>query len=131
MADPQIKMIVSTDLLDTVGAVNDTVPRKTFITETTAPIVLKTDQVVGTTHEQIYAGDVPDGCHLQIHNQHATATVSVGRDVSTVFEEDFTIKAGDPPIVIPRVTDISDWYLKSSVASTPVRVVLVKIVDPA
>jgi hypothetical protein len=42
----------------------------------------------------------------------------------------FKIPAGGPPAILPVLSVAADVYLKSSVASTPVRVTLCKLVAP-
>ena len=83
-------------------------------------------QVVGTTHEAIAAGDVTDTARCEVENIHATATISVGGDSGGSFVLWFTIPAGEKA-VIPRIGALASTYLKSSAASTPVRVTLHKV----
>jgi hypothetical protein len=106
------------------------VPSKVYTVETTSGIVSDNTQLVGTTHEQVAISDVTDDAFLMVQNMHATALVQVGLDVSTVFTPLVDIPAGGPPAIIPIASTLADTYLKSSVASTPVRVTLIKVVVP-
>jgi hypothetical protein len=98
---------------------------------TTSELVSDAVQVVGTTHEAIEPGDVTDSAFCRIENLSATAVVTVGGDASTVFVPWFSIPPGGPPATLPIVESLSDTYLKSDTASTPVRVTLIKVVAPA
>jgi hypothetical protein len=84
-------------------------------------------QIIGTTHEVVAAGDMTDTVMMLVYNLHATATVSIGGDSGGSFVKWIDIAAGDPPAQIPRVGTLATTYLKSTSASTNVRVVLVKI----
>lgn len=95
---------------------------------TTSSLIAETTQLVGTTHELIALGDLADDCYCEIHNPHATATVSIGVDDTGVFVPLIDIPPGYPPAVIPRASTLAATYLKSDTASTPVRVTLAKIV---
>jgi hypothetical protein len=102
-------------------------PQTEITVETTSELFSDNTQVVGTTHELLAAGDVTDNAFAVIENLHATATVEIGGDDTSVFVPWLTIPAGGPPLVIPRITALADTYIKSSVASTPVRVTLIKV----
>lgn len=84
-------------------------------------------QIIGTTHEVVAAGDMTDTVMLMVYNLHATATVSIGGDSGGSFVKWMDIAAGDPPAQLPRVGTLASTYLKSTSASTNVRIVLVKI----
>jgi hypothetical protein len=103
------------------------IPNRTYEVETTSDLAPISEQVVGTTHELVAAGDVADTALMIITNLHATATVSVGGDAAGSFVKWFDIAPGDPPAVLPRVGALASTYLKSSAASTIVGVTLVKI----
>lgn len=110
----------------------DSVLRQNFPTKdtsitTTSELCVMTQQIVGTTHEVLAAGDVTDTAMMIVENLHATATVSVGSDSGGSFVKWFDIAAGDPPAVLPRVGALASTYLKSSTASTPVGITLAKI----
>jgi hypothetical protein len=105
-------------------------PLKEVSTVTTSELRTDNVQIVGTTHEVIAAGDVTDAAACRIENLHATAMVEVGIDDASVFVPLFKIPAGGPPAILPMLSVAANVYLKSSVASTPVRVLLCKLVDP-
>lgn len=107
------------------------VPQQSYTIETTSELAPITEQLVGTTHELIAVGDVTDTAFCRIEVLHATAVVSVGHDASGSFVPWFSLKRGDPPAIMPRVSTLAATYLKSDTASTPVGVTLVKIVAPA
>lgn len=102
-------------------------PGRTFQIETTSSITHATTQIVGTTHELISAGDATDACYVTIENIHTTAIVQYGYDTASVFTPIAEIHAGDPPARLGRAASLAGLYLKSSTASTPVIVTLVKI----
>jgi hypothetical protein len=103
------------------------VPNQKSEVSTTSDLSPIGEQVVGTTHELVAAGDVTDTALMIITNLHATATISVGGDAAGSFVKWFDIAPGDPPAVLPRVGTLASTYLKSSAASTAVGVTLVKI----
>jgi len=103
------------------------VPNQKSEVSTTSDLSPIGEQIVGTTHELVAAGDVTDTALMIITNLHATATVSVGGDAAGSFVKWFDIAPGDPPAVLPRVGTLASTYLKSSAASTAVGVTLVKI----
>ena len=103
------------------------VPNQKSEVSTTSDLSPIGEQVVGTTHELVAAGDVTDTALMIITNLHATATISVGGDAAGSFVKWFDIAPGDPPAVLPRVGALASTYLKSSAASTTVGVTLVKI----
>ena len=107
------------------------IPTKAYAVATTSNILSDNTQLVGTTHEQVAIGDVTDDAQMIVENLHATALVQVGIDDATVFVPVVDIPAGGPPALLPIASALADTYLKSSVASTPVRVTLIKIVAPA
>jgi hypothetical protein len=113
------------------NAIVRSIPSRVYNVVTTSGIVSDNTQLVGTTHEQVAIGDVTDDAFLMVQNMHATALVQVGLDVSTVFTPLVDIPAGGPPAIIPIASTLADTYLKSTVASTPVRVTLIKVVVPA
>jgi len=94
---------------------------------TTSELSLDGVQVVGTTHEVVAAGDVTDDAYMEVENLHATALVQIGGDAAGTFVPWCDIPAGYPEARFPIVSTLATTYLKSSVASTPVRVKLVKI----
>jgi len=106
-------------------------PTRVFAVATTSNVFSDNTQLVGTTHEQVAIGDVTDDAQMVVENLHATALVQIGIDDAAVFVPVIDIPAGGPPAVLPVVTTLAATYLKSSVASTPVRVTLIKIVAPA
>ena len=106
------------------------IPQRIYDRATTSDLVNDTTQLVGTSHEQLALGDATDDLFCRLENLHATATVEVGIDDATVFVPVFEIHAGGPPAILPVLSTAADLYLKSSVASTPVRVTLCKIVAP-
>jgi hypothetical protein len=113
------------------NAIVRSIPTKIFSIDTTSPLIVDNTQLVGTTHELVAVGDVTDDAFMVVQNMHATALVSVGLDVSTVFTPLVDIPAGGPPAIIPIASTLAATYLKSTVASTPVRVTLIKVVAPA
>jgi hypothetical protein len=106
-------------------------PVKGVTIETTSDLYSDNTQIVGTTHELLALGDVTDDAFAVIENLHASAEVSVGGDDASVFVEWFSIPAGYPPAVIPKVAALASTYLKSTAADTPVRVSIYKVVAPA
>ena len=112
------------------NAIVRSIPLKVYTVETTSGIVSDNTQLVGTTHEQVAISDVTDDAFLMVQNMHATALVQVGIDDAAVFVPIVDIPAGGPPAIIPIASTLADTYLKSSVASTPVRVTLAKVVVP-
>jgi hypothetical protein len=110
--------------------VSHSIANRIFERETTSDLVNDFTQLVGTTHEQLSLGDATDNLFCRIENLHATATVEVGIDDSSVFVSVFKIPADGTPALLPMLSVAANVYLKSSVASTPVRITLVKLVDP-
>lgn len=98
---------------------------------TSSDLYSENTQLVGTSHEVIAAGDVTDDAIAIIENLHATATVTIGGDSGGSFVPWVDIPAGYPAAVLPQVATLASTYLKSTVASTPVRVTIAKIVAPA
>jgi hypothetical protein len=88
----------------------------------------QTVQVVGTTHELLSVGDVPDPAMCIVRNLHATATVSLGIEVSSVFYPLVDIPPGEES-KLSRLEAVASTYIKSSVASTQALVTLYEI-DP-
>lgn len=105
-------------------------PTRIFPVATTSDILSDSTQIVGTTHELIAAGDVTDDAMAIVENLHATALVRIGGDAAAAFVPWIEIPAGGPPAILPVVATLASTYLISSVASTSVRVTLVKIVAP-
>jgi len=93
---------------------------------TTSTVTYQAAQIIGTTEVAIVAGAATDACLCAITNQHATATVSVGLVVSTVFYPLATIPPGETAY-LPRLSSIAGTFLRSSAASTGVLVTLIKI----
>jgi hypothetical protein len=104
-----------------------TPPLSQVTVSTTSELSTDNVQVVGTTHELVAAGDVTDSALMEVENLHATATVQIGGDSAGTFVPWCSIPAGYPPARFPIVASLAATYLKSSVASTPVRVTLDKI----
>ncbi len=102
-------------------------PTKDTSVTTTSELCVITQQIVGTTHEVVAAGDVTDTAMLEVYNMHATATISVGGDSGGSFVKWFDIAAGDPPARLPRVGALASTYLKSSLANVTVDLILAKI----
>ncbi len=102
-------------------------PSRNYQLETTSNITHATVQLVGTTHETISAGDATDTCYAIVENLHASATVQYGYDDTGSFVAIGAVSAGDPPARLGRIDTLANLYLKSSVASTPVSVTLIKI----
>jgi hypothetical protein len=97
-------------------------------TSTTSDYLSDNTQNVGTTHELVAIGDVTDDAMMIVENLHASATVEIGGDSTGSFVSWIKIPAGAPAAVLPRASALASTYLKSSAASTPIRVTLVKIV---
>lgn len=112
------------------NVVRKQVPGKEYTIATTSELAPITEQIVGTTHELIAAGDVTDTAYCEIEVLHATAEVSIGHDAAGTFVPWYSMKKGDPPAVLPRVAALASTYLKSDTASTTVGITLVKIVAP-
>jgi hypothetical protein len=127
MTTNTINTTIKMDYLETNSIVLS-FPSKTFSVTTTSEIQSVNTQLVGTTHEVIALGDVTDDAFVLIENKHATALVQVGVDVAASFVGVIDIPAGGPPAILPRATTLATTYLLSSVASTPVRVTMIKIV---
>lgn len=106
-------------------------PLRQFEIATTSELYSDNTQIVGTSHEAVSVGDVTDNAVMIVENLHATATVEIGGDDTGSFVSWVKIPAGYPQAVIPVVSALASTYIKSSEASTPVRVTLVKIVAPA
>lgn len=87
----------------------------------------QTVQVVGTTHELISAGDVPDDAMCIIRNLHASAVVSVGVEVAATFYPLVNVPAGETA-KLSRLEAVAGTYLKSTAANTEVLVSLYEIV---
>ena len=97
----------------------------------TSDIAAEVVNVVGTTEATIDTGSVTDPGMLIIKNLSTTATVEVGRQISSAFVAVMgSLRAGDPAMVLPYV-DPDLIQLKASAASTNVRVTAIKIVAPA
>jgi len=107
------------------------IPQVTYTQLTTNEIVNDAVQLIGTSHEQLGLGDATDDLFCRIENRHATALLEVGIDDASVFVSVFKIPAGGPPAILPLLSVAADLYLKSSVASTPARITLCKIVAPS
>jgi len=107
------------------------IPQVTYTQLTTNEIVNDAVQLIGTSHEQLELGDATDDLFCRIENRHATALLEVGIDDASVFVSVFKIPAGGPPAILPLLSVAADLYLKSSVASTPARITLCKIVAPS
>lgn len=103
-------------------------PQKTYEIATTSDIVLDAIQLVGTTHAAVAVGSATDTCFCEIQNLHDTAILQYGYDSSGSFVAVGTLNPGDPPARLGRVPVLANLYLDSNTASTPVRVVLCKIV---
>lgn len=88
----------------------------------------QTVQVVGTDHELLSVGDVPDPAMCIVRNLSATATISIGIEVSAVFYPVVDIPPGEES-KLSRLEAVASTYLKSSAASTQVLVTLYEI-DP-
>jgi hypothetical protein len=99
--------------------------------ETTSDLIDEKTQIVGTTHEAIALGDVTDDAYLEVSNPHATAVIQIGIDDTGVFVPLIDIPPGYPAAVIPLASSLAGTYLKSDTASTPIRITLIKIVEPA
>lgn len=125
----QIRSQLKIDYLR-ANVVERATPVKSVTIETTSELYFDSTQVVGTAHELIAVGDVTDDCFAVIENLHATAEVSIGGDDESVFVEWLSVPAGYPAAVIPKVAALASTYLKSTVADTPVRVSLYKVVAP-
>jgi hypothetical protein len=121
--------IKTTSKLDwlNASAVARSVPLSTTEVSTTSDIVSDLTQIVGTTHEIVSVGDVTDDAMLIVENLHATALVQLGTDAAGVFTAIIDIPATHPRCVIPQVSTLANLYIKSSIASTPVRVAAFKI----
>lgn len=112
------------------NALSRSIPSKQKTIETSSGLVFDSTQVVGTTHEALAVGDVTDDAVLVVDNLHATALLQIGIDDASVFVPVIDIPAGYPAAVIPIASSLAGLYLKSSVASTSVRVAAFKIVAP-
>jgi hypothetical protein len=112
------------------GRATHSIPQRIYEQITTSDLVNDTTQLIGTTHEQLALGDATDDLFCRIENLHATALVEIGIDDSSVFVSVVKVPAGGPPAILPVLSVAADLYLKSSVASTPVRITLCKIVAP-
>jgi hypothetical protein len=112
------------------SALSRSVPSKAYTVETTSLLVADGTQIVGTTHELIAAGDVTDDAMVVVENLHATALVQLGTDTAGAFTAVIDIPAGHPRCIIPVASTLAGLYVKSSVASTSIRVALFKIVAP-
>jgi hypothetical protein len=106
-------------------------PLKTVSIDTTSELMLENTQIVGTSHELLAANDVTDDAVLIVENIHATATIEIGGDSTGSFVSWFTIPPGYPIAVFPVVSSLAATYLRSDTASTPIKITLVKIVEPA
>ena len=103
------------------------IPSKTFSVETISDVLSDNTQIFGTTHEAIAVGDVTDDAFVMVANLHATALVQIGIDDTGVFVPVIDIPALGPPAILPMASTLAATYLKSSVASTPVRVTMIKV----
>lgn len=125
-----IKTTLRVEYLES-SAIVRSIPMRAFEVETTSNVLSDATQLVGTTHEVVAAGDVTDDAMVIVENLHATALVQIGGDASTVFVPWVDVPAGGPPAILPIASALGDTYLQSSVASTPVRVTIIKVVAPA
>lgn len=103
-------------------------PQKTYEIATTSDVVLDAIQLVGTTHAAVAVGSATDTCFCEIQNLHDTAILQYGYDSGGSFVAVGTLNPGDPPARLGRIPTLANLYLDSNTASTPVRVVLCKIV---
>jgi hypothetical protein len=102
-------------------------PNTVYSVETTSDLRNENTQLVGTTHELIALGDVTDDAFCMVENLHATALVQLGREIAAAFVGVIDIPAGGPPAILPLVSTLAETYLVSNVASTPVRITLIKV----
>lgn len=105
-------------------------PSRTYEIATTSEVVHDTIQLVGTTHAQISTGSATDVCYAEVQNLSSTAVIQYGYDSSGTFVPVGTLNPNDPPVRLGRVPTLANLYLDSNTASTPVRVILTKIVSP-
>lgn len=105
-------------------------PQRTYEIATTSEIVHDTIQVVGTTHAQISTGSATDVCYVEIQNLSSTAVIQYGYDAAGTFVPVGTLNPSDPPARLGRVPVLANLYIDSDTATTPVRVILAKIVSP-
>lgn len=124
-----VKTTIKVEFFET-STLSRSLPSKAYEVETTSVLVGDATQVVGTTHELIAAGDVTDDAMVVVENLHATALVQLGTDTAGSFTAVIDIPAGHPRCIIPVASTLSGLYVKSSVASTSIRVALFKIVAP-
>ena len=97
----------------------------------TSDIAAEVVNVVGTTEAAIDAGGIADPAMIIIKNLSTTATVEVGRYISGTFTAVMgSLRPGDPAMVLPYM-DPDTIELKSSAASTSVRVTAIQIIAPA
>ena len=105
------------------------IPSKSISVSSASDLYYQNVQVVGTSAEAIATGDVTDTAMMVIENLDTSAsdgaTVSVGYD-NAGFVARFTVPVGEIA-VIPRVSTIANWQLKSDFASTNVLISLWKI----
>jgi hypothetical protein len=105
-------------------------PTRTYEISTTSEVVHDTIQLVGTTHAAISTGSATDVCYAEIQNLSSTAVIQYGYDSTGTFVPVGTLNPSDPPARLGRVPTLANLYIDSDTASTPVRVILTKIVSP-
>jgi hypothetical protein len=108
-----------------------TIQPEQVVVASTSDIAAEVVNVVGTTEATVDTGGITDLCMLVIKNLSTTATVEVGRDISGTFTAVMgSLRPGDPAMVLPYV-DPDLIEIKSSAASTSVRVTAIRIIAPA
>jgi hypothetical protein len=105
-------------------------PQRTYEIATTSEVVVDNIQLVGTTHAAVAAGSATDVCYVEIQNLSSSAVIQYGYDSGGTFVAVGTLNPSDPPARLGRVPTLANLYLDSNTASTPVRVILSKIVSP-
>jgi hypothetical protein len=105
-----------------------TIPQSTEDVVTYSNKLHQTVQVVGTTHELLSAGDVPDDAMAIVKNLSSTATIQIGVEVAATFYPLLDIPPGETS-KLSRLSTIASTYIKSDTASTQVLVSLYEI-DP-
>ena len=105
-------------------------PQRTYEISTTSEVVVDNIQLVGTTHAAVAAGSATDVCYVEIQNLSSAAIIQYGYDSTGTFVPVGTLNPSDPPARLGRVPTLANLYLDSDTASTPVRVILSKIVSP-
>jgi len=103
------------------------IPQSLVEITTVSNLLHHTVQIVGTAHELISTGDVNDDCLVYFRVRTVDALVSYGPVVSAAFVPVCSVEDQHGWVKLGVGDSIGGLYLKSSLASTEVEVLLIKL----